>query len=82
MNKITTVLILFSLFMTGCSNQLNVILKESIIIKYGSNGADVDYFNIKESDKNIKVKEIKRLDTSKIREQMISLSFTDGKKKL
>ena len=58
MNKITTVLILFSLFMTGCSNQLNVILKESIIIKYGSNGADVDYFNIKESDKNIKVKEI------------------------
>ena len=83
MKKITTVLILLSMFLTGCfNNKLNVILKEPIIIEYGSNEKDVQFFDSKKSDKNVMVKEIKGLDTKKIGEQVIHVTFADGKKEI
>lgn len=83
MKKITTVLILLSIFLTGCfNNKLNVILKEPIIIEYGSNEKDVQFFDSKKSDKNVMVKEIKGLDSKKIGEQVIHVTFADGKKEI
>ena len=83
MKKVTTVLILLSLFMAGCiNNKLNVVINESITIEYGSDAKDTDYFDTKESDENVKVKEIKGLDTKKIGEQVIQVLFTDGKKEI
>ena len=83
MKKITTALILLSVFVTGCfNNKLNVILNDPIIIEYGSDEKDTDYFDTKESDENVKVKEIKGLDTKKTGGQVIHVLFTDGKKEI
>lgn len=80
MKKLVGLIAVAAFILTGCSQELKVTTAENVTTEYGDKLDNNKLFNAKESDENVKVKEVKNFDEKKVGEQTLKVTFTDGDK--
>lgn len=80
MKKIFSLIVFVSLLVAGCQSKLKVKVVENLKTEYGQKLDNALFFNKKESDDNVKVKNVEGFNPKKIGEQEIIVTFTDGDK--
>lgn len=80
MKKILSMIVFVSLLVAGCQSKLKVKVVENLKTEYGQKLDNALFFNKKESDDNVKVKNVEGFNPKKIGEQEITVTFTDGNK--
>ncbi len=79
MKKLLT-LVMVTVMLTACgSKELKVETPKTVNAEYGEELNKDKLFDVKKSDEKIKVKKVEDFDKNKVGEQLIKVTFTDGK---
>ncbi|MCR0262508.1 bacterial Ig-like domain-containing protein [[Clostridium] innocuum] len=80
MKKISSMIAVAALILTGCSKDLQVKTTEKLTVEYGDELDNDKLYDAKESDENVKVDKVSGYDAKKVGDQTLKVTFSDGDK--